>query len=157
MTDKSIYESSDSVRNAKPLKYAQYATFAGPFQLERGSHLPEVTAAYETYGTLSPNRDNAVLICHAISGDSHVARHGEQDDPGWWDIAVGPGKAIDACSANPPEPNSYQRSKPSSAAAKTPRTLAATAVPQASRVAASSRGSAGTDTSTARRLSLEAR
>lgn len=95
MTDKSIYESSDSVRNAKPLKYAQYATFAGPFQLERGSHLPEVTAAYETYGTLSPNRDNAVLICHAISGDSHVARHCDEDDSGWWDILIGPGRAID--------------------------------------------------------------
>ncbi|MCK4601093.1 MAG: homoserine O-acetyltransferase, partial [Phycisphaerae bacterium] len=39
--------------------------------------------------------DNAVLICHAISGDSHVARHDASDDPGWWDIAVGPGKAID--------------------------------------------------------------
>ena len=51
--------------------------------------------AYETYGRLSPNRDNAVLICHAISGDSHVARHDDGDDPGWWDIVVGPGKPID--------------------------------------------------------------
>ena len=39
--------------------------------------------------------DNAVLICHAISGDSHVARHNDEDDPGWWDIVVGPGKPID--------------------------------------------------------------
>jgi homoserine O-acetyltransferase len=95
MTDKSVFESSDSVRHAKPLKYAQHATFDGPFHLERGRHLPSVTVAYETYGTLNPARDNAVLICHAISGDSHVAQHDEQDDPGWWDIAIGPGKAID--------------------------------------------------------------
>jgi homoserine O-acetyltransferase len=51
--------------------------------------------AYETYGRLNDAKDNVVLICHAISGDSHVARHNEDDDPGWWDIAVGPGKSID--------------------------------------------------------------
>ena len=43
--------------------------------LERGGRLPRVTVAYETYGTLNAARDNAVLICHALSGDSHVARH----------------------------------------------------------------------------------
>jgi homoserine O-acetyltransferase len=64
-------------------------------ELELGNHLPEVTVAYETYGRLNPAHDNAVLVCHAISGDSHVARHDAQDDPGWWDIAVGPGKVID--------------------------------------------------------------
>ena len=63
--------------------------------LELGGRLADVTVAYETYGQLNAARDNAVLVCHAISGDSHVARHDEQDDPGWWDIAVGPGKAID--------------------------------------------------------------
>ena len=54
-----------------------------------------MTVAFETYGQLSPQGDNAVLICHALSGDSHVARHDADDDPGWWDIVVGPGKAID--------------------------------------------------------------
>ncbi len=95
MSDKNVFDSSDSVRHAKPLQHAQHVTFDGPFHLECGRHLPSVTVAYETYGTLSPARDNAVLLCHAISGDSHVARHDAQDDPGWWDIAVGPGKAID--------------------------------------------------------------
>ena len=95
MSDKSVFDSSDSVRHAKPLQYAQHVTFDGPFHLECGRHLPSVTVAYETYGTLNPARDNAVLLCHAISGDSHVARHEAEDDPGWWDIAVGPGKAID--------------------------------------------------------------
>ena len=51
-----------------------------------------MTVAYETYGRLNDARDNAILICHAISGDSHVARHNDEDDPGWGDIVVGPGK-----------------------------------------------------------------
>jgi len=50
---------------------------------------------YETYGQLSPRADNAVLICHALSGDSHVAQHDADDDAGWWDIVVGPGSPID--------------------------------------------------------------
>ena len=77
------------------MRYAQHVTFHGPLVLEQGGRLPEVTVAYETYGRLNPQRDNAVLICHALSGDSHVARHDDDDDPGWWDIVVGPGKAID--------------------------------------------------------------
>ena len=89
------FASSDADRHAKPLRYAQTVEFDGPLALERGGQMPHVTVAYETYGRLSPQRDNAVLICHALSGDSHVARHDESDDPGWWDIAVGPGKAID--------------------------------------------------------------
>ncbi|MGO8929522.1 MAG: homoserine O-acetyltransferase MetX [Limisphaerales bacterium] len=89
------FESSDTTRHAKPLRYAKSANLDQPLQLELGGHLAGVTVAYETYGSLNAARDNAVLICHAISGDSHVARHDEQDDSGWWDIAVGPGKAID--------------------------------------------------------------
>ncbi len=89
------FESSDSVRNAKPLHYAQSLTLPGPLQLELGASLAGVTVAYETYGELNAARDNAVLICHAISGDSHVARHNDEDDPGWWDIMVGPGKPVD--------------------------------------------------------------
>ncbi|MCL2117887.1 MAG: homoserine O-acetyltransferase [Planctomycetaceae bacterium] len=90
-----LFESSDSVRSAHELKYAQRVTFDEPLRLECGSELPEVTVVYETYGQLNDRRDNAVFVCHAISGDSHVARHDESDDPGWWDIAVGPGKVID--------------------------------------------------------------
>jgi homoserine O-acetyltransferase len=87
--------SSDSVRSARPLRHAQTITFDKPMTLELGGQLPQVTVAYETYGRLSPQKDNAILVCHAISGDSHVARHDADDDAGWWDIVVGPGKAID--------------------------------------------------------------
>ena len=93
--NQNLFESSDSVRHARPLRYVQSAKLDQPLELELGGQLAGVTVAYETYGELSAARDNAVLICHAISGDSHVARHDEQDDDGWWDIAVGPGKAID--------------------------------------------------------------
>ncbi|MGD0653207.1 MAG: homoserine O-acetyltransferase [Thermoguttaceae bacterium] len=90
-----LFESSDSLRHARPLRYAQYVTFDEPLELELGGCLPQVTVVYETYGRLSARGDNAVLVCHALSGDSHVARHDDEDDPGWWDIVVGPGKAID--------------------------------------------------------------
>lgn len=94
-SDKAIFESSDSLRSAAALPHAQSVTFAQPLKLELGVQLPHVTVAYETYGTLNAARSNAVLICHALSGDSHVARHDPADSPGWWDIAVGPAKAID--------------------------------------------------------------
>ncbi len=90
-----LFESSDSVRSDNALPYARYATFDEPLKLELGGELPGVTVCYETYGTLSPERDNAVLICHALTGDSHVARHDEDDGPGWWDAIVGAGGPID--------------------------------------------------------------
>ena len=90
-----VFDSSDSIRTAQPLRHVHTVRFDGPMALEKGDALPGVTVAYETYGTLSAARDNAVLICHAISGDSHVARHDENDDPGWWELLVGSGKPID--------------------------------------------------------------
>ncbi|MDR0328737.1 MAG: alpha/beta fold hydrolase, partial [Planctomycetaceae bacterium] len=89
------FDSSDSVRNANPLKYLQEITFQEPLPLELGETLPEVRIAYETYGSLNARKDNAVLVCHALSGDSHVAAHDADDDPGWWEIMVGPGKPLD--------------------------------------------------------------
>ena len=83
------------MRSAKPLRHVQLAKLDQPLALELDGELTDVTVAYETYGELNAARDNAVFVCHAISGDSHVAQHDETDDPGWWDIAVGPGKPID--------------------------------------------------------------
>ncbi|MCK5805583.1 MAG: homoserine O-acetyltransferase [Lentisphaeria bacterium] len=88
-------ESSDSGRSAAKLKHAEYARLEAPLALEHGDELTDLVVCYETYGTLNEKRDNTVLICHALSGDSHVARHDEADDPGWWDLVVGPGKPID--------------------------------------------------------------
>ncbi|RTZ97798.1 MAG: homoserine O-acetyltransferase [Deltaproteobacteria bacterium] len=75
-------------------------TFADPpgeIILESGSRLGPVTIAYETYGRLNREKDNAILICHALSGDAHVAGYHDPEDtkPGWWEHMVGPGKGID--------------------------------------------------------------
>jgi homoserine O-acetyltransferase len=68
-----------------------------PFALEGGGILPEITMAYETWGELSPAADNAVLVCHALTGDSHA--HGGVGEahsvPGWWNGVVGPGCGLD--------------------------------------------------------------
>ena len=90
-----VFQSSDSARSAKPLRHVQYVTFDEPLALELGGRLESVRVGYETYGRLNAAADNAVLICHAISGDSHVAVHDADDDPGWWEIVVGPGKPVD--------------------------------------------------------------
>ncbi len=67
-----------------------------PLQLDSGEFLEEVTIAYETYGKPNPQKSNVILICHALSGDAHAAGfHKDANKPGWWEIMVGPGKAID--------------------------------------------------------------
>ena len=70
---------------------------AQPLQLEGGETLGPITVQYETYGRLNAARDNAVLVCHALSGDAHAAGYLHSDDPapGWWDTMIGPGKAFD--------------------------------------------------------------
>lgn len=78
----------------------QFFTFAQPpdrLRLESGAGIGPVTVAYETCGSLNQDKTNAVLVLHALSGDSHIAGYYEPEDekPGWWDIMVGPGKGID--------------------------------------------------------------
>jgi homoserine O-acetyltransferase len=67
------------------------------FTLKSGKTLPEFTLIYETYGQLNSDRSNAVMICHALSGDHHVAGTyaDAPDKTGWWDNCIGPGKPID--------------------------------------------------------------
>ena len=75
----------------------QYVTFDQELKLRSGATLGPITLAYETYGELNADKSNAILVLHALSGDAHVAgRHAASDTkPGWWDEAVGPGKAFD--------------------------------------------------------------
>ncbi len=75
----------------------QTAHFDTPLKLRSGSVIPRYELVYETYGALNADKSNAILICHALSGNHHVAgRHSEQDKyPGWWDNMIGPGKPID--------------------------------------------------------------
>ena len=61
-----------------------------PLVLEHGARLDRVEVAYETWGELSPARDNAVFVCHALTGDAHAA-----GDGGWWESLIGPGRPVD--------------------------------------------------------------
>jgi homoserine O-acetyltransferase len=71
-------------------------TLDGPLALDCGRSLSPVTIAYMTYGTLNAARSNAILICHALTGDQFVAsNHPVTGKPGWWTSMVGPGKPID--------------------------------------------------------------
>jgi homoserine O-acetyltransferase len=71
-------------------------TLPGPLRLDGGGLLSPVDIAYETYGALNGDASNAILICHALTGDHHVASdHPVTGKPGWWVKLVGPGKPID--------------------------------------------------------------
>lgn len=84
---------ADSVGIVSP----QIAQFDQPLRLSCGKTLMSYQLVYETYGTLNANKSNAILICHALSGDHHAAGYHSMEDkkPGWWDSAIGPGKPID--------------------------------------------------------------
>jgi len=71
--------------------------FATPLKLDCGTVLDAYDICFETYGTLNDAGDNAVLICHALSGDHHAAGYHDPGDakPGWWDNCIGPGKPLD--------------------------------------------------------------
>lgn len=76
---------------------SQIAHFDEPLALSSGTTLVGYDLVYETYGTLNAERSNAILICHALSGNHHLAgRYTPEDkNPGWWDSMIGPGKPID--------------------------------------------------------------
>lgn len=68
-------------------------------KLAGGGELGPIQVAYETYGELTPAKDNAIFICHALTGDAHAAGYYADDDekakPGWWDDLIGPGRTLD--------------------------------------------------------------
>ena len=67
-----------------------------PLKLDCGRTLSPFSIAYMTYGTLNPDKSNAILICHALTGDQFVASdHPVTGKPGWWNVMVGPGRPID--------------------------------------------------------------
>ncbi|MDD5439578.1 MAG: homoserine O-acetyltransferase [Candidatus Omnitrophica bacterium] len=77
-------------------KYFEFGRHPHEIALECGKKLGPLTLAYETYGALNDDRSNAILVLHALSGDSHAAGfHPGDKSPGWWDSMIGPGKALD--------------------------------------------------------------
>ena len=73
------------------------ARFDEPVALKSGARLDAYELAYETYGVLNAERDNAVLVCHALNASHHVAGFyaNDPDNVGWWDNLIGPGKPLD--------------------------------------------------------------
>src|SRR5262249_56444771 len=94
----SAQEAADSPREADQPHESLIAHFGvdSPLKLDAGVELAPFQIAYKTYGTLNSARSNAVLICHALTGDQHVASvHPVTKKPGWWETMVGPGRPID--------------------------------------------------------------
>jgi homoserine O-acetyltransferase len=83
-------------REGDPVGHRRFVSVGG-LDLERGRRLPSVRIAYETWGTLNADRSNAILVLHALTGDSHVVGSPGPGHPtaGWWSGNIGPGKAID--------------------------------------------------------------
>ncbi|MEU2877031.1 homoserine O-acetyltransferase [Streptomyces sp. NPDC007070] len=88
---------SGAWREGDPPGRRQWYERAAPLPLEAGGQLPGVRLAFETWGRLAPDRSNAVLVLHALTGDSHVAGAAGpgHPSPGWWDGLVGAGRALD--------------------------------------------------------------
>ena len=74
----------------------RFAALPSPFAFKRGGQLHGARMAYETWGTLNPGRDNAILIVPGLSPDAHAAANAANPAPGWWEAMLGPGKPIDS-------------------------------------------------------------
>src|SRR5580698_2052833 len=92
-------ENSDDGQSVGIVQTRMARLFAPPdiLTLESGGRLGPINVAFETYGELTPEKDNAIFVCHALTGDAHVAGKHAHDNrkSGWWDGLVGPDKALD--------------------------------------------------------------
>ena len=84
---------ANTLENTVPDGTVKFLSVGG-LELEAGGFLPDVTLAYETWGTLNADRSNAVLVQHALTGTTHVTR-GASDEEGWWEQLAGPGAPVD--------------------------------------------------------------
>ena len=92
MNDDKIELPKDSPNGQVETQYFKFDSL----NLESGEILSPVTIAYETYGKLNEKKDNAILLCHALSGDAHLAGISREDGKlGWWEFMIGPGRAFD--------------------------------------------------------------
>ena len=96
MNEKVKPNSDNSVGLVKT-KFFNFAEKPNELILSNGVKLGPITIAYQTYGELNSKKSNAILVFHALSGDSHAAGYNSPDDtkPGWWDTIIGPGKPFD--------------------------------------------------------------
>ena len=74
---------------------SRFLALPSPFPMKRGGQLRDARVAYETWGTLAPDRGNAILIVTGLSPDAHAAAHADDPSPGWWEAMLGAGKPID--------------------------------------------------------------
>ena len=88
---------SVNFENSVGIVETRFYSIEEKIKLENGVDFGPITVAYETYGSLNETKDNAILVFHALSGDSHAAGYHSEEDkkPGWWDDMIGPGKAFD--------------------------------------------------------------
>jgi len=91
---------SETIGNTVGIVEPQTLTLRLPpegFKLEKGGVLPEIQVAYERCGMLAPDKRNVIYVCHALTGDAHVAgiRPGQTESSGWWEGMIGPGRGID--------------------------------------------------------------
>jgi homoserine O-acetyltransferase/O-succinyltransferase len=97
MIETALPPTTGAWREGDPPGRRRWVHLSAPLPLELGGELPDVSIAYETWGTLNADASNAVLVLHALTGDSHVAGPAGEGHPtpGWWEALVGPGRALD--------------------------------------------------------------
>ena len=89
------FQRSDATRSNLVSSFCRTLHLAGQFSLELGGNLDGIDIAFESYGKLNKQKSNAILVCHSITGDSHLTKHNDKDIVGWWESLVGEGKYID--------------------------------------------------------------